>query len=144
MGFFTSLFSVGKKLFVPVVNIAKKAALPIANLGRKIGSSISSGFQRVKNIFKSTPKPRTQLSEPLLGSIPNPSQIDKIVKLGQQMPVKQSWQTIRESGKAIGGVSKKGAGGLTKAQRIAQETKRINEMGKKLNQADYITDMLQL
>lgn len=143
MGFFTSLFSVGKKLFVPVVNIAKKAALPIANLGRKIGSSISSGFQRVKNIFKSTPKPRTQ-SEPLLGSIPNPSQIDKIVKLGQQMPVKESWMSIRESGKAIGGVSKKGVGGLTKSQRIAQRTRNIMDAGKKLNQADYVADFLSL
>tara|TARA_Y100000401_G_scaffold117199_1_gene125082 strand:+ start:2039 stop:2470 length:432 start_codon:yes stop_codon:yes gene_type:complete len=143
MGFFTALFSIGKKIAVPLANLGRKMATPIANIGKKIGSGISSGFQRVKNIFNPQ-KPPTQLSEPLLGSIPNPSQIDKIVKLGQQMPVKESWMSIRESGKAIGGVSKKGVGGLTKSQRIAQRTRNIMDAGKKLNQADYVADFLSL
>jgi len=143
MGFFSAIFSVGKKLAVPLMNLGKKIATPIASLGSKIGSKIGQGFNRIRNIFRTPPK-NTNLTTPLLGEIPNPSQLDKIVKLGQQMPVKQSWQTIRESGKAIGGVSKRGAGGLTKQQRIAQRTRNITDAGKKLNQAEFFDDFLTI
>jgi len=143
MGLFSTLFGIGKKIAVPLANVGRKMGGTLAGVGKKIGASISSGFQRVRNIFNPQ-KPPTQLSEPLLGSIPNPSQIDKIIKLGQQMPVKQSWLGMRESGKVIGGVSKRNVGGLTKAQRIAQRTRNITDAGKKLNQADYIADFLSL
>jgi hypothetical protein len=142
MGFFTSLFGIGKKLAIPLANVGRKMGGALAGVGKKIVSGISSGVQRMRNIFN--PQKTTQLSQPLLGEIPNPSQIDKIVKLGQQMPVKQSWQSIRETGKAIGGVSKRNVGGLTKAQRIAQRTRNITDAGTKLNQADYIADFLSL
>jgi len=141
MGLFSAIFNVGKKMAIPLMNLGKKIATPIASLGRKIGSKIGQGFNRVRNMFRTPPK-NTQT--PLLGEIPNPSQIDKIVKLGEKMPVKQSWLSIRESGKAIGGVSKRGAGGLTKQQRIAQETNRINKMGKQLNQAEFFDDFLTI
>lgn len=143
MGLFSAIFNVGKKLAIPLMNLGKKIATPIASLGRKIGSKIGQGFNRVRNMFRTPPK-NTNLQTPLLGEIPNPSQIDKIVKLGQVSPVKQSWMAVRESGKAIGGVSKRGAGGLTKAQRIAKETERINKMGKQLNQAEFFDDFLTI
>jgi hypothetical protein len=143
MGFFSAIFNVGKKLAVPLYNLGKKIATPVASLGKKIGSNIGQGFNRIRNLFRTPPK-NTNLTTPLLGEIPNPSQIDKIVKLGQVMPVKQSWLAVRESGKAIGGVSKRGAGGLTKAQRIAKETNRINKMGKQLNQAEFFDDFLTI
>jgi len=144
MGFFTALFSIGKKAVVPLMNLGRKIATPIASIGSKIGQGFKRGFQSVKNMFRTPPPQNTQLSKPLLGEIPNPSQIDKIINLGKVMPVKQSWQSIRESGKAIGGVSKRGAGGLTKAQRIAKETERINKIGTKLNQAEYIENFLSI
>lgn len=140
MGFFSTIFSVGKKLASPLYNLGKKLAKPIASVGSKIGQ----GFNRIRNMFRTPPKD-IKLTTPLMSNqIPNPSQIDKIVKLGEQMPVKQSWMSIRESGKAIGGVSKRGAGGLTKQQRIAQRTRNITDAGKKLNQAEFFDDFLTI
>ena len=143
MGLFSTIFGLGKKLAIPLMNLGKKIASPIANLGRNIGSKIGQGFNRIRNVFRTPPK-NTNLTTPLLGEIPNPSQLDKIRGITEVMPVKQSWMAVRESGKAIGGVSKRGAGGLTKAQRIAQETDRISKMGKQLNQAQFFDDFLTI
>ena len=127
MGFFSAIFGLGKKLAVPLMNLGKKIATPIATLGKKIGQGFKSGFDRVRNLFRTPPK-NTELSTPLLGEIPNPSQIDKIVKLGQQMPVKQSWQSIRESGKAIGNVSKRGAGGFVAGHQAYHEFENAQDL----------------
>ena len=137
------MFGFLSKLIRPLLSVGQKAIPAITSGVKSIGSKIGNVGKSIKQFFTGTPK-TTPLKTPLLGEIPNPSQLDKIRGITEVMPVKQSWQAIRESGKAIGGVSKRGAGGLTKAQRIAQETARINKMGKGLNQAEYITEFLQL
>lgn len=135
MGFFSTIFGIGKKLIVPAINLGKKAVTALSGVGTK-----------VRNFFIPATKQATTLRQPLLQTtIPGAkSQLESIRGITEVMPVKQGWQAIRESGKAIGGVTGRNLGGLTKAQRIAKEAERIKNVGLKANQADFISDVLAL
>ncbi len=54
MGFFTSLFGIGKKLAVPLANVGRKMGGALAGVGKKIVGGISSGVQRKRNFLRAT------------------------------------------------------------------------------------------
>lgn len=46
MGFFSSIFGLGKKLAIPLMNLGKKAYSALGNLGKKIGNWWRGGLRQ--------------------------------------------------------------------------------------------------
>lgn len=91
MGFFSSLFGIGKKL-----------AMPLANLGRKMWSGLSGIGRKVSNWWKGTPFKGTQYT-----GTKNTQKVADMFKAQRQA---QATAPPSISGQGVGGYTAKGGG----------------------------------
>lgn len=63
MGFFSTIFGIGKKAFVPLVNLGKKAYTALSGIGRKIGSFFGRGGMKVGQSGKEVVKGAGQVGK---------------------------------------------------------------------------------